>query len=697
MRKYATSDIRNVGLVGHQGAGKTSLAEAFLFDAKATTRLGSVADETSNLDYEPEEVRRKSSTSSAFASCEWQKKKISILDTPGDSNFFTDSRNCLTVMDAAIVVVSAVDGVQVQTSKAWEYATDQGLPLAVFLSKLDRERASFEDALKDVKKALSENIVALQAPIGAEDKFAGVVDLLSNKAYRYKPDGSGAFTVEDVPADMKDQIKAAREALVDGVAATDDALTEKYLDQGDLTAEELATGLAAAIKSGKVIPAFCGSATKNIGAQPLLDFIAANFPSPEARGVRKGQDPKGNPMECPPDAAAPFSGQVFKTVADQFAGKISVFRVWSGTLKADSGFLNVSSDTHERFGQILVLNGKTTTPVTEAGPGDIVAVAKLKNTATGDSIADDKHPVKFEPLPQVQPVISFAIRPKNKGDEDKLANALPRIIEEDPTIHISRDVDGKEVLISGMGQLHVEITVEKMKRKFGVEVELAPPRIPYRETIKGRSMNVEGKHKKQTGGRGQFGVCYLDIEPGTRGAGFEFVDKIVGGSIPRQFIPSCEKGIRNCMSRGIVSGYPVVDVRVTVTDGKYHDVDSSDMAFQMAASKGFKKGFKAAKPILLEPMMNLEVATPDDTMGDVIGDINSRRGRVLGMDSKGRMQIIKALVPMSELLKYAPDLRSITGGRGAFSMEFSHYDELPGPLAEKVMAEFKSTDEEDDE
>ena len=697
MRKYATSDIRNVGLVGHQGSGKTSLAEAFLFDAKATTRLGSVADETSNLDYEPEEVRRKSSISSAFASCEWQKKKISIIDTPGDSNFFADTRNCMTVMDAAIVVVSAVDGVQVQTNKAWEYATELGLPRAVFLSKLDRERASFEDALKDVRKTLSDGVVALQAPIGAEDKFCGVVDLLANKAYRYEPDGSGSFKVEDVPADMKDQVKAAREALVDGVAATDDALTEKYLDQGDLTADELAAGLAAAIKGGKIVPAFCGSATRNIGAQPLLDFIAANFPSPEARGVKKGVDPKGNPVECPPDAGATFSGQVFKTVADQFAGKISVFRVWSGTLKADSGFQNTSSETHERFGQVLVLNGKTTSPLPEAGPGDIVAVAKLKNTATGDSIAEDKHPVKFEALPVAQAVISFAVRPKNKGDEDKLANALPRIIEEDPTIQISRDADGKEILISGMGQLHVEITVEKMKRKFGVEVELAPPRIPYRETIKGRSMGVEGKHKKQTGGRGQFGVCYIDIEPAVRGAGFEFVDNIVGGAIPRQFIPSVEKGIKNCMTRGIVSGYPVVDVRVSLNDGKYHDVDSSDMAFQMAGSKGFKKGFKAAKPILLEPLMSIEVSTPDDVMGDVIGDINSRRGRVLGMDSKGRMQIIKATVPMSELLKYAPDLRSITGGRGSFSMEFSHYEELPGPLAEKVMADFKSTDEDDED
>lgn len=696
MAKYATSDIRNVGLVGHQGSGKTSLAEAFLFDSKATTRLGSVANETSTLDYEPEEVKRKSSISSAFASCEWQKKKITIIDTPGDSNFFADTRNCMTAMDAAIVVLSAVDGVQVQTDKAWGYAKDLGLPRAVFISKLDRERADFDGALADVKKSLDDNVVALQIPIGKEDKFSGVVDLLALKAYRYKPDGSGDFVAEAVPGDVEGAVKKAREALVDSVAATDDALTEKYLDQGDLTAEELGTGLASAILAGKLFPAFCGSATRNIGAQPILDFIASNFPAPAGRAAKKGVDLKGTAAERSPDPAASFSGQVFKTIVDQFAGKISVFRIWSGTLKADSGFLNTSRDSSERFGQILVLNGKTSTAVTEAGPGDIVAVAKLKNTFTGDSLADEKAPVRFEPLPVANPVISFAIRPKAKGDEDKIANALGRIVEEDPTIQISRDADAKEVLISGMGQLHVEITVEKIRRKFGVDVELAPPRIPYRETIKGRAMGVEGKHKKQTGGRGQFGVCYIDIEPGPRGSGFEFVDNIVGGAIPRQFIPSVEKGIKNAMARGIVSGYLVVDVRVTLNDGKYHDVDSSDMAFQMAGSKGFKKGFKAAKPILLEPLMSLEVSCPDDTMGDVIGDINQRRGRVLGMDSKGREQIIKATVPMAELLKYAPDLRSITGGRGSFSMEFSHYEELPGPLAEKVMAGFKAEEEDED-
>jgi elongation factor G len=696
MAKYATNDIRNVGLVGHQGSGKTSLAEAFLFDSKATTRLGSVANETSTLDYEPEEIKRKSSISSAFASCEWQKKKVTIIDTPGDSNFFADTRNCMTSMDAAIVVVSAVDGVQVQTDKAWQYAEELGLPRAVFINKVDRERADFEGTLADVKKSLAENVVALQIPIGKEDKFTGVVDLLAGKAYRFKVDGSGELTPESIPGDLQGAAKSAREALIDAVAATDDSLTEKYLDAGDLTAEELGSGLASAILAGKLFPAFCGSASRNIGVQPVLDFIASNFPSPAARPARKGVDLKGNAVERAPEPAAPFSAQVFKTIVDQFAGKISVFRVWSGTLKADSGFLNTTRDSAERFGQILVLSGKNSTPATEVGPGDIVAVAKLKNTFTGDSIADEKAPMKFDALPTATPVISFAIRPKAKGDEDKIANALGRIVEEDPTIHISRDAEAKEVLISGMGQLHVEITVEKIRRKFGVEVELAPPRIPYRETIKGRSMNVEGKHKKQTGGRGQFGVCYIDIEPGSRGTGFVFVDNIVGGAIPRQWIPSVEKGIRNAMNRGIVSGYPVVDVRVTLNDGKYHDVDSSDMAFQMAGSKGFKKGFRAAKPVLLEPLMSLEVTCPDDTMGDVIGDINQRRGRVLGMDSKGKQQVIKATVPMSELLKYAPDLRSITGGRGSFSMEFSHYEELPGPLAEKVMAEFKAEEEDED-
>ncbi len=696
MKRFEVRDIRNVVLVGHQGCGKTSLAEAIIFDAGGTNRLGSVSSESSNFDTEPEEIKRKSSTCAGFASVEWKKTKINVIDTPGDSNFFTDTRNCITAADAAVIVVSAVDGVQVQTERGWGLTSDQGTPRLVFFSKMDRERADFEQVLKASRGALSEKIVPLQIPIGKEDSFKGVVDLLSGKALVWTADGSGAHQTTDVPADLAGPAKAAREALVDAVAASDDALTEKYLENGDLTADEIVTGLRKAIAAGTFIPALCGSATRNVGSQPLLDLLVSSYPSPADRGPRTGKSLTDDSEETrAPDPEAPFSAQVFKTVVDQFTGKISVFRIWSGTLKPDSGFLNTTRDSKERFNQLLLVQGKKQESIGDAVAGDIVAVAKLKETATGDSLADEKAPILYEPLPPSPPVITFALRSKSKGDEDKIGMALARILEEDPTIVVTRDAEAKEVLISGMGQLHVEITVDKMKRKFGVDVELNAPKVPYRETIKGRTMNVEGKHKKQTGGRGQFGVCYINLEPGPRGSGFVFEDGIVGGSIPRQFIPSVEKGIRSALSRGIIAGYLVVDIKVTLFDGKYHDVDSSDMSFQMAGSKGIKAAFKQSKPTLLEPIWNLEVQTPDDKMGDVIGDINSKRGRVLGVEAKGKGQSIKALVPMAELLRYETELRSMTGGRGAFSTSFSHYDEVPSHLHEKIIADFKDAEDDD--
>jgi len=698
MKKYDIASIRNIGLVGHFGAGKTSVGEMLLFNSKATSRLGSSSDGSSTFDHEPEEVKRGSSISTAVASCEWKKQRVTILDTPGDANFFLDTQNCMTVMDTAVFVVSAVDGVQVQTDKAWTIADEAALPRVVFVNKMDRERADFDTALADCRKGLSDKIVAVQIPIGREAKFEGIVDLLANKAYKFATDGTGAFQVVDVPAEIKDQAAAAREKLIDGIAASDDALTEKYLDQGTLSEEEAFAGLRKGILAGTFVPALCGSATMAIGGAQLLDLVTASCPSPADRPPRKVKRAgKDEEIVRNPDPAAPFCAQVFKTVVDQFTGRMTLLRVWSGTLRTETGFYNVTRDARERFNAILWPQGKKQESGTEAGPGEIVAVAKLKETMTGDSLAEEKDQVVFPPLPAVVPVIGFALKPRTKTDEDKIGQALNRILEEDATLQVTHDAESKEVVLSGMGQVHIEVTCEKLKRKFGVEVDLLPPKIPYRETIKGRAENIEGKHKKQTGGRGQFGVCYINMEPLARGSGFEYVDGIVGGAIPRQWIPSVEKGIVAAMKRGIRAGFPVVDFRVTVFDGKYHDVDSSDMSFQMAGSKAFKAAAKLCKPTILEPVMTVEIVTPDECMGDVMGDINQRRGRVLGMDTRGRYQVIKANVPMSEMLRYAPDLRQITGGRGSFTMGFSHYDELPAQLQDKVIAEAGKKVEEEEE
>jgi elongation factor G len=699
MKKYETSAIRNIGLVGHAGTGKTSVGEMLLFAMKATPKLGSVADESSTFDFEPEEIKRGSSITPVVASGEWKKMRVTMIDTPGDANFFLDTHNCMTAIDTAVLVVSAVDSVQVQTDKAWGIAEELVLPRLVFINKLDRERADFDTALADLRKGLSDKIVAVQIPIGKEDKFEGVVDLLSGKAFTYAKDGSGTFQTVEVPADLKARAAEAREKLIDGIAASDDKLTEKYLEQGTLSAEDAIQGLRKGINAGAFVPALCGAATLAIGAAPLLDLLIGSCPSPADRPPRQLKRP-GSEQEVvrSADPNAPFCGQVFKTVVDQFTGRMNLIRVWSGTLKTETGFYNVTRGAKERFNAILWPQGRKQESGTEAGPGEIVAVAKLKETQTGDSLAEEKDQVVFPPLPAVIPAITFALKPKTKNDEDKIGQALLRIIEEDSTLQMSHDAEAREILLSGTGQVHIEVTVEKLKRKFGVEVDLANPKIPYRETIKGRVQNIEGKHKKQTGGRGQFAVAYIHMEPMTRGGGFVYEDAIVGGAIPRQWIPSVEKGIVAAMKRGVIAGYPVVDIKVTVFDGKYHDVDSSDMAFQLAGSKGFKAAVKQCKPTILEPVMNVEIVCPDECMGDVMGDINQRRGRVQGMDTKGRNQVIKAQVPMSEMLRYSSDLRQITGGRGAFTMGFSHYDEVPGQLQDKIIQESgKKVEEEEEE
>jgi len=694
MKKYDTKSIRNICLVGHGGSGKTSLGEAILFDTGATTRLGAVLDETSNFDFEPEELKRQSSISTAFAVGEWNKKKIQVIDTPGDNNFFVDARNALAVSDAAVVTISAVDGVQVMTEKMYELAEELDIPRLVVINKQDRERANFQECLNSARELLSKRIAPFIIPIGAEDNFKGVVNVIKQKAFMFPADGSAKMTETDVPADMADEVAAANEALVEVIAESDDALMEKYLETMELSSEEIDKALPSAVLSGLLIPAVVTSATRNVGIQPMLDLICERFPSPADRVSHKGSY-EGVEIECKPDDDAPFAAVVFKSVQDKFTGNLTIARIWSGTLKADTGFYNSTKDDKERFGQILIPKGKKTETVPTAGPGDIIAIAKLKNTTVGDTICDDKQKVIFEPLPNVNPIITYAIRAKDKNDEDKVGQALNRIAEEDPTIRIIRDAEVKETQIGGMGQVHIDTTIAKMKRKFDVDVELSTPRIPYRETIRKKVENVEGKHKKQSGGRGQFGVCYINVEPLPHGGGFEFDNKVVGGSIPRQWIPSVEKGIVGRMDKGVIAGYPLVDVKVTLYDGKYHDVDSSDAAFQMAGSKGFKVAVEKAAPYLLEPIWNLEVTCPDECMGDVMGDISSRRGKVQGMEGKGKNQIIKAKAPMAELLQYAPDLDSITGGRGTFTVNFSHYDEVPRDIQEKVVAAFVSDDEDE--
>ncbi|MBN2529966.1 MAG: elongation factor G [Deltaproteobacteria bacterium] len=689
MKKYDTKNIRNICLIGHNASGKTSLGEAILFDTGAVTRMGSVLDGNSTFDFEPEEVKRQGTISTAFAVADWKKHKIQISDTSGDANFFVDARNALLANDVAAVVISAVDGVQVMTEKMFEVAQGENLPTLVIISKMDRERANFEKTIQDAQESLSKKIAPLIIPIGAEDNFKGVVDILKQKAFAFPADGSKGIEEIDIPADMADDVEASRESLIEVIAESDDDLMEKYLETMELSEDEIKKALPKAILSGLLMPAVAVSATKNVGIETLLDLICDSFPAPSDREPRTNE--AGD--ERAPSEDAPFSAIVFKTVQDKFTGSLAICRVWSGTINADSGFFNSTKDEKERFGQILVPFGKKQENVPKAGPGDIIAFAKLKVTKVGDTICDESAKIEYPKFPVVNPVITYAVHAKDKNEEDKLGQALNRIAEEDPTIHIIRNKEVRQTQIAGMGQVHIDTSIDKIKRIFDIDVELLPPRIPYRETIRKKVEGVEGKHKKQSGGRGQFGVCYINVEPNP-GNGFEFVDAIVGGSIPRQWIPSVEKGIVDRMSKGVIGGYQVVDVKVTLYDGKYHDVDSSDAAFQMAGSKGFKVATEQAAPYLLEPVWNLEVLCPEECMGDVMGDISSRRGKVQGMEAKGKNQLVKAQVPMAELLRYAPDLKSITGGRGTFTVEFSHYEEVPRDIQEKVVADFTHDEDE---
>jgi elongation factor G len=685
-----TGKIRNIGVVGHGGVGKTSLVESMLFTAGAVTRLGRVDDGSTTTDFDPDEVKRKISINTAVAFCDYKGHRVNIVDTPGYGDFIADARAGLRVVEAAVVVVDAVAGVQVQTEKVWKFASEFELPRAIVVNRLDRERADFFRTLESIARRLKGRVVPVHIPVGEEHGFRGFVDLVGQKATLYT---DGKPTEAPIPAEVADRVAEWREKLVEAAAETDDDLLAKYLEAGSLDEGEMLKALRAGITQGKIVPVLCAAATKGIGSHALLDVIMHEFPSPADRGEVGGTDLKAKQAGVrAPDPKAPVSALVFKTLSDPHIGKLTLFRVYSGTLRADSTLFNAARGARERMGHVSWLQGKTQKNVEALGPGEIGVAQKLKETQTGDTLCDEGQPFELPRITFPEPAINFAIQPKSRGDEDKISNALARIAEEDPSVHHHFDPETKQLLISGVGSLHVEMTVERMKRKYNVDVSLLPPRIPYKETVKGRAEG-QGKYKKQTGGRGQYGDTWLRVEPMQRGGGFEFVDDIFGGAVPRNFIPSVEKGVRDCMKKGILAGYPVVDLKVTLYDGSYHDVDSSDMAFQIAASMGLQKVFMDAHPILLEPVMNVEVTTPADVAGDIIGDLNSRRGRIVGMEPTGETAIVRASVPMAEMLTYESSLRSMTGGRGGYSMEFSHYEEVPAFLAEKIVKEAKADKE----
>jgi elongation factor G len=685
-----TGKIRNIGVVGHSGVGKTSLVESLLFATGAVTRLGRVDDGSTTTDFDPDEIKRKISINTAVAYLDYKGHRINVVDTPGYGDFIADARAALRVVEAAVVVVDAVAGVQVQTEKVWKFATEFELPRAIVVNRLDRERADFFRTLESITRRLKGRVVPVHIPVGEEAGFRGFVDLVTQKATVYT-DGKPAEA--PIPAEAADRVKEWREKLVEAAAETDDDLLAKYLEEGSLDEAEMLEALRAGIAQGKIIPVLCAAATKSIGSQALLDLIIHEFPSPADRPEIGGTDLKAKQAGTrAADPKAPVTAQVFKTLSDPHIGKLSLFRVYAGTLRADSTLLNPGRGVKERMGHVSWLQGKTQKNVESLGPGEIGVAQKLKETLTGDTLCDEAQPFELPRITFPEPAINFAVQPKTRGDEDKISSALARIAEEDPTVHHHFDPETKQLLISGVGSLHVEMTVERMKRKYNVDVSLLPPRIPYKETVKGRAEG-QGKYKKQTGGRGQYGDTWLRVEPMSRGGGFEFVDDIFGGAVPRNFIPSVEKGVRDCMKKGIFAGYPVVDLKVTLYDGSYHDVDSSDMAFQIAASMGLQKVFLEAHPILLEPVMNVEVTTPADVAGDIIGDMNSRRGRIVGMEPTGETAVVRASVPMAEMLTYESSLRSMTGGRGGYSMEFSHYEEVPAFLAEKIVKDVKAEKE----
>ncbi len=678
--------IRNVALIGHRGSGKTSLAEALLFEAGVVNRLGRVADGSTVLDFEPDEQEREMSIGAGVASFDYDGRKINLIDTPGDSSFIADTLGALRVVDAAVVVINAVMGVEVHTERLWARAHDEGLARLVFVNMLDRERADFFRTLNSLKAAFGPHAVATEIPIGAEHEVRGVIDLIDMKAFEYKGEGRGSAREIDIPEDLREQAEEYREKLMDEVAENSDELMERYLEGEEISHEEIVTALKKGVTQGQLFPVTCGVATKNLGTNRLLEALVEDVPSPAMRGAVGALDCDGNPIEIEPAEDSEPIAYVFKTTADPYTGRINMLRVHSGILRSDSHVVNVTRGAKERIGQLSAPRGKETDLLDELGPGDIGAVAKLRETRAGDVLAAKDAAVSFPPLDLPAPVMAFAFEPKSKGDEEKAATALRRLVEEDPTLDVHRDPQTGEQIIAGLTQIHVEVITERMKRRYGAEIELHPPRVPYLETIR-KPARAHGRYKKQTGGRGQFGDCQIEIEPADSGAGFEFVNAIKGGVIPTGFIPAVEKGIAEAMEQGVLAGYPVKDVRVRLFDGQHHSVDSSEMAFKIAGSMAFKQAVADAEPYLLEPIVQMAIAVPEESVGDVVGDLNSRRGRPLGVEPKGTLTEIKAELPMAEVLDYAPDLRAITGGRGDYTMQFERYEEVPGQIAQKVIAE----------
>jgi elongation factor G len=693
MKSYTTEWIRNVGIVGHGDTGKTQLVSSLLHTAGMTPRWGKVTDGSTVTDWDEEEVARKISINTGLAYAEWpapgqsEKTKINLLDTPGYSTFINETKASLIAADSALILVDAVSGVQVVTEKVWDYATEYEQPRAFVLNWMDRELASFERALNSLQQVFGRGVIPVQLPIGSEKGFRGVIDLVTMKALTYTPDGDGRAKIEDIPANMAEEAQAAHEALVELVAEGEDELMQEFFDKGTLPAEDLKKGLHEEVRDKKVFPVLLSSAVHNIGSDAILNFVAEIFPSPAYRTWRAYSEPdqKGETVERKVADSEPLSLFAFKTLADPFAGRITYFKVMSGLLKNDATLQNYNRNAGERFQHIQITQGKTAVAVNELHAGDIGSIAKLKETVTGETLGDKSATLFYGAARIPEPSITFAIEPKTRADEDRIGVAIHRILEEDLALRFARDGQTKEFLLSGAGQQHIEVVVAKLRKRYHVELTLKPPKVPYRETIRGKA-DVEGKHKKQSGGHGQFGVCRIKMEPLPRGKGIEFVDDIFGGAIPKNWIPSVEKGIRDAAERGYLAGFPVVDFRAILYDGKYHDVDSSDIAFKIAGTLAFKEAMKQARPALLEPVMHVEVYAPDQYSGDLMGNLSSRRGKISGSESRAGSVIVKALVPLSEMLSYANELTSMTQGRGTYSMEFSHYDFVPNELAEKVIA-----------
>jgi elongation factor G len=692
LKTYDAKDIRNVLLVGHGGSGKTTLLEAMLFASGAITRMGTVEDGNTVSDHDPDEQRRQISVSLAMSPIEWKDAKINVLDAPGTADFVGDLRSAIRAADAVIVVVSAVDGVEVQTELAWELAVQENLPRAIFVNKLDRERADFQAILDQLVSSFGNQVAPFELPIGAENDFNGIADLLHEKADLY-PSGPKAEESE-WPDEIHAIADPAREKLIEAVAESDDALIERYLDEGTLPEDVIARGAKDGFTNARLAPVFVGSASRAIGIDRLLDFIVEEFPSPLDREPVKVIAKSGEDKERTCDPSGPLTAFVFKTLSDPFVGHITMFRVFSGKVRPDSSAHNSTQGTDERIGQLFALKGKEHESISEVPAGDIGAVAKLPHTHTGDTFATKDDPVQLPPVELPEPLLAYAISPKTKGDEDRLATGLARLREEDPTFRVARNDETHQTVIYGMGEAHLGVQIERLKAKFGVEVETKPAKIAYRETIRARA-KAQGRHVKQSGGHGQYAVCEIEVEPLPRGEGFVYEDKIFGGAIPQQFIPSIEKGIVKTMSEGVLSGNPMVDIKVTLVDGKFHAVDSSDMAFQIAGSIALKEAVEQGGVALLEPVVQLAVTVPESFTGDIMGDLNAKRGKIQGMDQVGGgKQVINALVPQGEVARYVIDLRSMTGGRGAFSMTFSHYEEMPQHLAQKVIDEYQQAREE---